>query len=65
MINCLFRESVNHFCDEEDTRCLVIPETMKFDKVIPSKLGKGKVLLFVKLKPCVLKGENMHKNVKF
>jgi len=36
---------------------------MKFDKVIPSKLAKGKVLLFVKLRPCILKAENMQKNV--
>eukprot|EP01041_Mallomonas_annulata_P000386 gene386-700_t len=57
------KESIVRFCEDEDARCLVIPETMKFDKVIPSKLGKGKVLLFVKLNKCTLRGDNMPKNL--
>jgi len=38
---------------------------MKMDKVIPSKLAKGKVLLFVKLRACMLKGDSMQKNVRY
>jgi len=43
----------------------VVPESMKMDKVIPSKLAKGKVLLFVKLRACMLKGDSMQKNVRY
>jgi hypothetical protein len=38
---------------------------MKLDKIIPSKLSKGKVLLFVKLRPCVLKMDNIQSDVCF
>ncbi|CAM9131888.1 unnamed protein product, partial [Ectocarpus fasciculatus] len=48
------KELFTQFCETEDTRCLVVPESLKLDTVIPSKLNKGKVLLFVKLRPCVL-----------
>jgi hypothetical protein len=51
------------FCDDEHNRCLVVPDTMKLDTVIPSKLSKGKVLLFVKLSPCVLSRDNIQANV--
>ena len=36
---------------------------MKLDTVIPSKLNKGKVLLFVKLQPVNLTAENISKEV--
>lgn len=51
------------FCDDEFNRCLVVPESMKLDHIIPSKLAKGKVLLFVKLRPCVLTLENIQSSV--
>jgi len=43
------REVIQHFIEDENTRCLVVPDTLKFDSAIPSKLNKGKVLLFIKL----------------
>ena len=51
------------FCDDDSKRCLVVPENMKVDHVIPSKLSKGKVLLFVKLQSCTLTIDNMAKNI--
>ena len=57
------RESVLRFCDDESNRCLVVPENLKIDTVIPSKLSKGKVLLFIKLRTCVLKMENIFSDV--
>ena len=39
------REVIVRFFEEGDCRCLVVPENMKVDTVIPSKIGKGKVLL--------------------
>jgi dynein heavy chain len=36
---------------------------MKVDHVIPSKLSKGKVLLFVKLQPCTLSADNIASNI--
>jgi dynein heavy chain len=51
------------FCDDDQTRCLVVPESMKIDTVIPSKITKGKVLLFVKLKSCTISMENMQTQV--
>jgi len=49
-----FNQAIFHFMDAENSRCLVVPESMKVDTIIPSKLSKGKVLLFVKLTPCTL-----------
>ena len=43
------RDEIVKFLDAEETRCLIVPESMKFETVIPSKIPKGKVLLFVKL----------------
>jgi len=57
------KEAVLRFVDDEDSRCLVVPETMRFDTLIPSKLSKGKVLLFVKLRACALKASTMSTNV--
>ena len=54
---------MNHFCDVEDARSLVVPESMKLDKTIPSKMSKGKVLLFIKLRSCVLTMENIQSDV--
>lgn len=56
-------EQFNIFCETEDARCLVVPESLKLDTVIPSKLGKGKVLLFVKLRPCVLTNETVQTDI--
>lgn len=57
------KDTIYQFCDSENRGCLVVPETMKIDFVLPSKLAKGKVLLFIKLKPCALTSENIHHNV--
>ena len=50
---------VMQFCDDDSKRCLVVPENMKIDHVVPSKLSKGKVLLFVKLQSCALTLDSM------
>lgn len=52
------------FVESEDARCLVVPESMKLDTVIPSKLAKGKVLLFIKLRPCVLTMDTVQQDVR-
>ena len=57
------REIISTFCNDENQGCLVFPETLKVDLTLPSKLPKGKVLLFTKLKPCVLTLENIRANV--
>lgn len=52
------------FCEDENNRCLVVPETMKLDFVIPSKMNaKAKILVLIKLHPMVLKAENIQANV--
>jgi len=51
------------FCDDEHDRCLVVPESMKLDNVIPSKLGKSKLLVFIKLAPIALKMESIMTDV--
>ena len=43
------KEVILRFLDEDHCRCLVVPDSLKVDNVIPSKIGKGKVLLFVRL----------------
>jgi hypothetical protein len=43
------KEVIQRFLDDETCRCLVVPDSLKVDTVIPSKIGKGKVLLFVRL----------------
>lgn len=58
-----FREMMLRFCDDEHDRCLVVPESMKLDNVIPSKLGKGKLLVFIKLAPVALKMETIMTDV--
>ena len=50
------------FCDDENKRCLVVPENMKLDFTIPSK-AKGKVLVFIKLQPSVLTMDNIHSTI--
>ena len=64
MILYVNREAILHFCDDEHNRCLVVPDTMKLDTVVPSKLNKGKVLLFVKLGSCVLTKDNIQSSVR-
>lgn len=59
-----YRDSILQFCDVESNRCLVVPENLKFDTVIPSKLTKGKVLMFIKLRTCVLKMDNIFTDVR-
>lgn len=61
----IYREVVLRFCDDENNRCLVVPENLKIDTVIPSKQAKGKILLFIKLRTCVLKMENIFSDVRF
>jgi hypothetical protein len=58
------RDSILQFCDVESNRCLVVPESLKFDTIIPSKLSKGKVLMFIKLRTCVLKMDNIFTDVR-
>lgn len=58
------REIVLHFCEDETSRCLVVPENLKIDSVIPSKLPKGKILLLIKLRSRVLKMENIFTDVR-
>jgi len=53
------REIILQFCDDETNRCLVVPESMSVDTNIPSKSGKGKCLVFVKLTNCKLTLEEM------
>jgi hypothetical protein len=57
------REVIVRFCDDDGTRCLAVPENLKLETAIPTKMGKGKVLLFIKLRSCVLKKENMQSDV--
>lgn len=47
------------FADDDQQRSLSVPESMKIDTVIPSKISKGKVLLFLKLEQCVLNKDKM------
>ena len=61
--NDTYRDAILRFCDDESNRCLVVPENLKIDNVIPSKLSKGKVLLFIKLRTCTLKMENIFSDV--
>lgn len=65
IITIINREAIQHFCELDENRCLVVPDSMKLDKVIPSKLSKGKVLLFVKLRPCTLKMDNIQSDVSY
>jgi dynein heavy chain len=51
-------EMMRVFVEDPATRALVVPQDLKFDHVIPSKLGKGKVLLFVKLDNVALDSSN-------
>ena len=51
------------FCEDENNRMLVVPETMKMDTLLPSKLPKGKVLLFIKLNNEVLTEKNISKSL--
>jgi hypothetical protein len=58
------KEICMRFCEDDQTRCLVVPDSMKLDTVIPSKIGKGKVLLFIKLKAGAVKYEEMPSSVR-
>ena len=58
------KDSVRDFCENENVRCLVCPgETITLEETIPSKIGKTKVLLFIRLSPSVLTMENIHTDV--
>ena len=57
------KELVKDFCEHELARCLCVPDTIILENVIPSKIGKSKVLLFIRLNPTVLTMENMSTNV--
>jgi dynein heavy chain len=57
------KELIMRFLDEDDCRCLVVPESLKVDVTIPSKLGKGKILLFVKLGGDKLDSEKMSSQI--
>lgn len=57
------KEVVNRFLDDETCRCLVVPGDMKVDTVIPSKIGKGKVLLFVRLTDSALSRDEVGSQV--
>lgn len=57
------KEIILQFCDDETNRCLVVPESMSVDTNIPSKSGKGKCLVFVKLTNCKLTLEEMSTQV--
>lgn len=52
-------EKVTIFFEDPHTRCLVIPESLKLENVIPSKLGKSKVLVLVKMEEVTLTPELM------
>ena len=40
------REALTLFCDDDHARCLVVPDTMRMDNVIPVKMSaKAKVLV--------------------
>lgn len=65
MCACVFREVVLQFCDDDNIRCLVVPESLKLDTYIPSKLAKGKVLLFIKLQPGHLGTDSLQTDVGF
>src|SRR4051794_10718780 len=55
-----YRDFLLQFCEDEQSRCIVVPETMKLDTVIPSKLNaKGKILVFIKLRQGALQAENI------
>ena len=59
------REAMVQFCEDKDNRCLVVPDSMKMERVIPSKLSKGKLLLFIKLFPVALDEKNIGSSVSF
>ena len=54
---------VTHFCEDPDMRCLACPDTVKLDPIIPSKIGKSKVLLLIRLTPTVITMENIATDV--
>ena len=58
------KDMLKEFCETEHTRCLASPgETIAFEPVIPSKIGKTKVLLFIRLAPTVITMENIATNM--
>jgi hypothetical protein len=56
-------EIVKDFCENPELRCLAVPDTIKLDPIIPSKIGKAKVLLLIRLTPTVLTIANMATDV--
>ena len=64
LILCVFySENMRNFLDNDENRCLVVPESMKLTNQIPSKLSKGKLLLFVKLRATKLDMNNIHSDL--
>lgn len=57
------KDTTYQFCDCENRVCLVVPETIKIDLILPSKLAKEEVLLFIKLMQCTLTSDNINHNV--
>ena len=52
------KELIQRFLDDEDVRSLVIPDSLKVETTIPSKIPpKGKILLFVKLSGAKLEND--------
>ena len=56
-------EIVKEFCENPEVRCLAVPDTVKLDPIIPSRIGKSKVLLLIRLSPTVLTVDNIATNV--
>jgi hypothetical protein len=54
---------VKDFCENPEARCLAIPDTVKLDPIIPSRIGKSKVLLLIRLTPTTLTVDNIATNV--
>ena len=57
------KDTVKDFCESDHARCLVCPDTIELEETIPSKTGKSKVLLFIRLAPTVLTMENISTDV--
>ena len=58
------KDIVKDFCENDHARCIVCPDTIVLEETIPSKIGKTKVLLFIRLTPTVLTMENMGTDVR-
>ena len=58
------KELIQRFLDDEDVRSLVIPDSLKVETTIPSKIPpKGKILLFVKLSGAKLENDAINNQI--